>query len=139
MDDMVFGIILWAVKIFSVVLIIGMCDNAFKNKILATVFTIIILALYIMFIHSVDEDFKERRTIENKRITSIKKEFKTDNFNKTEDSSDVNLYHISTGDGQYDVRFEDKSGKIKKIDKHFTEVYYESKDKGEQINCNTER
>ncbi len=67
-------IILWAVKIFFVLLLIRICGNAFENKIVATVFTISVFALYIILFHAIDGDLKKEKIMENERIKYINTE-----------------------------------------------------------------
>lgn len=83
MGHLLSGIILWAVKIFFVLLLIRICGNAFENKIVATVFTISVFALYIILFHVIDEDLKEKKAIENERVKYINTEvYKKSNVNR---------------------------------------------------------
>lgn len=74
MASLIIEIILWVLKITLVLSVMGLCGNAFENKIVATVVAIGILSLSIMLFHAIDGDFKKEKIMENERIKYINTE-----------------------------------------------------------------
>lgn len=82
MANLIIEIILWVLKIILVLSVIGLCGNAFENKIMATIFAIGILGMFIMTFHVIDEDVKKRDE-QNERTKYINTEvYKKSNVNR---------------------------------------------------------